>query len=433
MEEKHSGMNKEKTKPLEEQKNYTKKKTINKKMLIFAVLLIIAVYFIYVIYLLVKQPTDIFTVEEGKLYLEETDVGYIIRDEVVVKGNNYKNGMEQIKSEGEKAAKQETIFRYYSKNEENLKKQIAELDVKIQETMKNQADLYPTDVKLIEDQIDEQVEKLNQTTDISKMTEYEKQINNLINKKAKIVGEKSPSGSYLKQLNTQRVKLEKELNEGTETIKASRSGIVSYKVDGLEETLTPNNFSALSKQYLESLNLKTGKLIATSDECGKIINNFEAYIATISNSTQAKEAKIGDKLKVRLSNNVEIGAEVAYTSQENEEETLLVLKIDKEIEELSNYRKISFDLIWWSYSGLKVPNQSIVEKDDIHYVVRNRAGYLSKILVKVERQNDKYAIISNYTIDELKELGFSSSDISNMRNISIYDEILLEPDLEKVK
>ena len=433
MKEKHSVMNKEKSKPLEEQKNYPKKKTINKKALIFAVLLIIAIYFIYVIYLLVKQPTDIFTVEEGKLYLEETNVGYIIRDEVVVKGNNYKNGMEQIKSEGEKAAKQENIFRYYSKNEENLKKQIAELDVKIQETMKNQADLYPTDVKLIEDQIDEQVEKLSSTTDISKITEYEKQINNLINKKAKMVGEKSSSGSYLKQLNTQRVKLEKELNEGTETIKAPRSGIVSYKVDGLEETLTPNNFSALSKQYLESLNLKTGKLIATSDECGKIINNFEAYIATISNSTQAKEAKIGNKLKVRLSNNVEIGAEVAYTSQENEEETLLVLKIDKEIEELSNYRKISFDLIWWSYSGLKVPNQSIVEKDGLHYVVRNRAGYLSKILVQVEKQNDKYAIISNYTIDELKELGFSSSEISNMKNISIYDEILLEPDLEKVK
>lgn len=433
MEEKRSVMNKEKTNPLEEQKNYPKKKTINKKMIAFAVLLIIAVYFIYVIYLLVKQPTDIFTVEEGKLYLEETDVGYIIRDEVVVQGNNYKNGMEQIKSEGEKAANQEIIFRYYSKNEENLKKQIAELDVKIQEAMKNQAALYPTDVKLIENQIDEQVEKLSSTTDISKMTEYEKQINNLINKKAKMVGEKSSSGSYLKQLNTQRVALEKELNEGTETIKAPRSGIVSYKVDGLEETLTPNNFSALSKQYLESLNLKTGKLIATSDECGKIINNFEAYIATISNSTQAKEAKIGDKLKVRLSNNVEIGAEIVYTSQENEEETLLVLKIDKEIEELSNYRKISFDLIWWSYSGLKVPNQSIVEKDGLHYVVRNRAGYLSKILVKVEKQNDKYAIISNYTIDELKELGYSSSQISGMKNISIYDEILLEPDLEKVK
>ena len=44
--------------------------------------------------------------------------GYVIRDEVVVKGNQYKNGMEQIKSEGEKVAKNENVFRYYSKNEE---------------------------------------------------------------------------------------------------------------------------------------------------------------------------------------------------------------------------------------------------------------------------------------------------------------------------
>ena len=232
--------------------------------------------------------------------------------------------MEQIKSEGEKVAKNENIFRYYSKNEENLKKQIAELDVKIQETMKKQTDLYPADVKLVENQIDEEIEKLNKTTDISKLTEYEKKINQLITKKAKIVGEKSPSGSYLKQLNNQRVKLEKELNEGTETIKAPKSGILSYKVDGLEETLTPENFSSLNKQYLENLNLKTGKLIATSDECGKIIDNFQVYIATISSSKQSKEAKVGDKVKIRLSNNNEIEAEIVYISQENEEETLLI-------------------------------------------------------------------------------------------------------------
>ena len=204
------------------------------KLVVLILILAIFSYFIYVIYLLVRQPTDIFTVEEGKLYLEETDVGYVIRDEVVVKGNQYKNGMEQIKNEGEKVAKNENIFRYYSKNEENLKKQIEELDVKIQETMKSQTDLYSSDVKLVENQIDEEVEELNKVTDVSKLTEYEKKINQLVTKKAKIVGEKSPSGSYLKQLNNQRVKLEKELNEGAETIKSPKSGVLSYKVDGLE-------------------------------------------------------------------------------------------------------------------------------------------------------------------------------------------------------
>ena len=72
-----------------------------------------------------------------------------------------------------------------------------------------------------------------------------------------------------------------------------------------------------------------------------------------------------------LSNNKTIDATIQYISQENDDETLLVLEIDKQIEEFTNYRKISFNLIWWSYSGLKVPNSAIVEQDGLKYVVRN--------------------------------------------------------------
>lgn len=404
-----------------------------KKVIISIITILLICYLVYTIYLLVKQPTDIFTVEEGKVYLEETDIGYIIRDEQVVKGENYKNGMEQIKTEGEKAAKDESIFRYYSKNEDDLIKKIAELDEKIQEVMSAQKNLPTSDVILIENQIDEKVEELNNLTDVTKMSECKKEINELVTKKANIIGEKSPSGSYLKQLEEQRTALENELNSGAEYITAPRSGIVSYKVDGLEETLTPQNFSTLSKEYLESLNLKTGKIIATSDESGKIINNFECYIATISTSEEAKKAQIGDKVQIRLSNNVEIDAKIEYLSQENEDEVLIVLEIDRQIEELTNYRKISFDLIWWSYSGLKVPNQAIIEQDELYYVVRNRAGYLNKILVNVKKQNDKYSIVSNYTTDELRELELTDSQIVNNKTLYVYDEIVLNPDLSKVE
>ena len=410
-----------------------KNKKIN-KIIIGIIAILIVCYLGYTIYLLIKEPTDIFTIEEGKVYLEETDIGYIIRDETVVKGENYKNGMEQIKTEGEKAAKGESIFRYYSKNEESLIKQIAELDVKIQEAMATtQTNPFQSDVKILENQIDEKVELLNKTTDIAKLTEYKKEINELVTKKSNIIGEKSPSGSYLKQLQDQRTALENELNSGAEYITAPESGIVSYKVDGLEETLTKDNFSTLTKEYLENLNLKTGKIIATSDECGKIINNFECYIATISSSQEAKNAKIGDDVKIRLSNNTEVDAEIAYISQENEEENLIVLQIDEQIEELTNYRKISFDLIWWSYSGLKVPNQAIIEQNGLHYVVRNRAGYLTKILVNVEKQNEKYSIVSNYDTEELRELGFTESQINSTKTLSVYDEIILNPDLSKVE
>lgn len=400
------------------------------KILISVISLIIVIYIFYTIYLLIKEPTDTFTVEEGTLYLEETAVGYIIRDETVIKGNNYKNGMAQIVAEGERAAKDDAIFRYYSNNESNLTEKIAELDGKIQEALKNEPDAFSSDIKQIEKQLDEKIVELNKLNDYSKITEYRKEIDDLVTKKAKIAGETSPSGSAIKKLIDERSKYEEQLNSGTEYIKTPESGIISYRVDGLEEVLKPEEFNNLTTEFLQNLDTKTGKIIASSEESGKVINNFECYIATTLNSKKANEVEVGNNVTIRLSNNVELSAEIVQVNKENDNNVLIVLKTDRLTEEMINYRKISFDLVWWSSTGLKVPNKAIAEQDGLHYVVRNRAGYLSKLLVKVLRQNDKYSIVEAYSTDELKEMGYE--DISNYKKITIYDEIILKPDLEKV-
>lgn len=409
--------------------NRKKEKKREKKAIIYLVFMIILFYMIYTIYLLIKQPTDIFTIEKGNLYQEETDIGYVIRNEKVIKGENYKNGMMQIKAEGERTAKDENIFRYYSLNEENLKKKIEELDNKIQEVMVKDTSLFTSDMKWLEKQIDEEVADISHITDATKLAEYKKRINDLVTKKAQIAGDSSPKGSYLNQLIKERKNYEAQLNSGAEYVKAIMSGIVSYKVDGLEEILTPDNFSSLSREYLENLDLKTGKIVATSEESGKIIDNFCCYIATISSSQEAKSAQVGQRVKVRLANNVEIPAEITNLINEEDKEIVIILKIEKQIEELINYRKISFDLIWWNDSGLKVPNQAIIELDNLNYVVRNRAGYLNKILVKVKKQGEKYSILEPYTSEELTTLGFSNKEIAQYKKISLYDEILLNPNI----
>ncbi len=412
-------------------KEVNKKQQNVKRIVIYVIVLAILIYIIYAIYLLIKRPTDVFTVEEGELYLQETNIGYVIRNEQVLQGQNYKNGMEQIKAEGEKAAKDEAIFRYYSTNEESLKQKISELDVKIQEAMQNDNSISYSDMKILENQIDEKLENISKVTDVTKLDEYKKEIDDLVSKKSKIAGENSPQGSYLKQLVDERRNYESQLNSGAEYVKAPISGIVSYRVDGLEQTLTPNCFGELTKEYLENLDLKTGKIVAANQESGKIIDNFTCYIATISKTDKAKEAKVGDKVEIRLASNTEIDAEITNVIKEDEE-VILILKIEKHIEELTSYRKISFDLIWWSHSGLKVPNQAIVKENDLNYVVRSRAGYLTKLLVNVVAQNEKYSIVEPYTTEQLTNLGLSEKEISNNKNISIYDEIIINPDLSKV-
>ncbi len=85
------------------------------------------------------------------------------------------------------------------------------------------------------------------------------------------------------------------------------------------------------------------------------------------------------------------------------------------------------DIIWWSDEGLKIPNSAIQKEGELSYVIRSRAGYTDKILVKVLRSNNSYSIVSKYKTEELKQLGFTQNEIINMKSISLYDEIIINP------
>ena len=346
------------------------KKINKKKIILYIVGLAIVIYLLYTIYLLIKEPTNIVTVEEGKLYQEETDIGYVIRDEKVVKGENYKNGMEQIIAEGERASNNENIFRYYSANEESLKQKISELDAKIQEVMLNDKSLLTADIKLLENQIDEKLEDISKITDVTKLTEYKKEIDNLIAKKAKMAGESSPKGSYLRQLIEERKNYENQLNSGAEYVKAPMSGIVSYRVDGFEEVLGTENFDNLTSEILEKLDIKTGKIVSTNNECAKIIDDFNCYIAVVLNSDTAKKAEIGEFVNITLASGNEIKTSIIYKKIQDDGKALIVFKLPVLTNELMSYRKISFNITWWSYSGIRIPNSSIIEENNLKYVMK---------------------------------------------------------------
>lgn len=399
---------------------------------VFAVVLILALVFIYAVYLvakLVQNPTNTFMVTNGKISQEESDIGYIIREETVVKGQNYKNGMVKIKNEGEKVAKGDSVFRYYSSGEEELKNKIAELDVEIQSLMQNEKSSFPSDVKLLESQIEKELDSIYGLNNAQKIQEYKKNINSYITKKAKI---SSPSDSRLKELLRQREEYENRLTSDSENVNAPESGIVSYRVDGLESVLTTEDFTKFNKSFLQDLKLKTGQTVASNEEVGKIINNYQCYIVFNSNTNEAKNSKVGDTIKIRVQNSDTLKASVENIIDEDDESKTITVKITNDVEKLIAYRKISFDIIWWDAEGFRIPNEAIKEENGLSYVVRNRNGYYNKMLVKILKQNDEYCIVRQYKTEELEELGFTSSQIYSMRNIALYDEIVLNPTDEQM-
>lgn len=402
-------------------------KVENLKFLGLVLCVVIVVIFFTNSTKILKKPTDTFVVEKGMISYEESASGYIIRDEYLLQGENAKNGMVQIKYENEKVSKGDSVFRYFSNNEENLVKQIAKLDEEINDAIAQDESSAPTsDMLSVEKQIEDTLDSMYDENELRKLEEEIKKIEGYITKKAQLAGEYSPTGSLVKSLVEKRSSLEAQLNSNAETIMAPESGIVSYRVDGLEEILKCNDFSYLNRQALEGYDIKTGATVPQSSERGKVVNNFICYMAVPMKTEKADGAKVGDTVTIRLSNSKEIEAKIIYIVEEQDGSKILVFEFKDRIEELIEYRKISIDIIWWKYSGFKISNSAIVtDEKDLSYIRKQNAGYEEKILIKVLRQNETFSIVTNYKDEELAELGFTEDEISDMIDLKLHDEIIL--------
>ena len=370
---------------------------------------------------------NIYILTKGELYAEDETVGYIIRDEQVIRDDENSSGIYKIASEGQKVAKDEYVFRYYKESEKELTEKINEVDYQIQELLEKEKIKPSADIKVIENQIEEKLNNLNYLSNYQEIRESKDNIEELISKKINYIAELTDNVEIKKYIQ-QRKEYENQLINGASYKTATMSGVVSYKVDGLEDKLKVNNFSELTDTFLESLDLKTGQIISSSNEYGKVIDNFKCYIAVVINSELAKQAKVGDKVTLRISTTEDDDAEIVQINEGSGNRTI-IFELNNMSQNLINYRKIAIDIIWWEKNGYKVPNKAIFTKNfngqDLNYIIRNKNGVQTEILVKIEKQNDKFSIISSYDSSELQELGIDEDYIKNYKKISNYDEIVL--------
>lgn len=393
---------------------------------IITILLAIAaiIYILFAMRTVIEKTADAYVVKQGTLSQEDETIGYIIRAESVVKGEDYANGIYAIASEGQRVAVGEAIFRYYSDSEKEIKEQINGLNYKIQELLLQQEkNDTSADIKSIEKQIEEKIKKLNTLTNYQEIVENKKSIDNLITKKINFISDVTEN-KEIKSLVKERKSYEEQLKKGSEYQTAPIGGIVSYRVDGFEEKLSIEKFNEITEAYLNKLDIKTGKIISTSNECGKVIDNFKCYIALTLNSKNAMSAKVGDKVDLRISNDEEIEAKIVQINEQSGKRTI-IFEMSKLTENLINHRKIIVDVIWWNVSGLKVPKQALTKENGRYYVTRSKSGIQTKLLVKVKKETDKFAIIEAYSDNELKEMGFGSSEIRKYNKITNYDEIII--------
>ena len=259
----------------------------------------------------------------GKLNMKEMTDAYVIRNEVVLQGNNYQNGMEKEITEGKRVAKGETVFRYYATGNDEIRKQISDVESQIVEAQKTEPAIYNTDIEVLKAKIKELEEKIYTTNNVEEIRNYKKEITDTTYKIATIVSNQSPDGSVLKSLITQRNDLLSQLTQGAEVITTENSGTVSYRIDNLEETFKTGDFSYLTKEFLDGLDLRSGEIIETSAEKGKVIVDFNCYLACEMDSDAAMQTKVGDRVKIELDPALIVKAKVVQINEGNDSRVLV--------------------------------------------------------------------------------------------------------------
>lgn len=328
---------------------------------------------------IIGKNIDTLVIESETVELKVSAKGLIIRDEYLIKSNQ-SGIIKSMVNSGEKLKKGDALAAIYSnsKDLEENKSKIVQLNKEIDEL---------------------ETEYENSKSDISK---------ELINVK-------------IKNKKEQRVVLNDENNKNINYLNITTSGVVSTKYDGYEDIYTLDKLENLTSKDIEDAENNYKELdientsIKESEVVARIIQSDYSYIAICTKDNNIFE----DNQKVEIvfdSENIQGNVEKIYR---NGNDNVVIFKISNQNVEIYDTRVKEFDIIYKQIDGLKVPKQSVKEKNDQKgvYVLNQETKKVDFIELKnIQYEDDEFIFIDYY-----------KNQKEGIKTIDIYDEIILKP------
>ncbi len=386
-----------------------------------------------------KNSINYIIARNGRITSYEDVTAVVVRDESLVDISMFSGDMQVVAQDGTRVANGDTLVSFVKNSNPDYDKRINEIDTNLQELIEQSQIEYTQDLNTVDKTIGAQIYNLlDKKNSIYDINIYKKSIYSNMEKKIELVGSAFPKDSEINALIKERKELEKSKEQDKEELKAKKAGLVSYRIDGYENTFKPQAFRELSVNKIRNIKYNPDQQIPTSIDNLKIINNFYNYLVLITKSKEAKELSLNDEIKVSIDDNL-LDYEKAVVEYiiEDQDERLLVLRVKNNIEKLSQYRVIKAYIIWWNYEGIKVQDEAIYETDikdetgtktyaHVNALkVLGTTGYQKEVWVKINESAEGYSIVSNYDDEELKELGIPENLIDNRNTLNLYDRIVI--------
>ena len=133
--------------------------------------------------------------------------------------------------------------------------------------------------------------------------------------------------------------------------------------DGYETRLTPQILESMTVSDFQGLWEEA--VDAPAQNAGRLIASAQWYYACAVESRYLEDLEVGDSLQVSLGGEVDLELNLTVTRVNREEEMgLLVLSSQDHLASVSALRRLNADVIFHSYSGLRVPREAVCYSEE---------------------------------------------------------------------
>lgn len=376
----------------------------SEKVLKFFVVLLIAVFFVHQAAAAVYKPIS----TESATYYTAADglniTGLIIRNETLVKSQNG-GVMHFIASDGSRVAKDGVIANIYDNESASITlTNIDSVNTKITdiEEMLSYNDLEAADLDMINSRVQKSLDSMIVSVSGGNFNGYSECKENLLsslNRRQIAMGETADFSSQLAALKSELASLSASLPAAKGTIRAEKSGYFVSKTDGYEQTLTTDILDTLTPEKLDSVKAEQ----TPADVIGKIVSDYEWYIAAKVSINESLKYKEGDSLIIYTS--VKSYPQMPVTVKkinisESSSSAVLIFECSDMNSELASMRSGPMTVVKKEYSGLKVPKNALRVVDSKRGVYVLTGMQIKFVEVNVLFSNDSYIICEKQTEDE---------------------------------
>ncbi len=331
---------------------------------IITILFFIAVlcYVGYAVFQAVYDPLTTSVVIEYEAGEACFTTGYVLRDETVLTSRYPITVL--TRSEGEKVgAGQAVAVGYLDDTAHQRQDEIDNLTARLaQLEYAYSSELEFSDIAALENSIASNLAAVAAAVnrrDLTGASTTGSELKSLVLRRYSDTADASAIQAEIDSMESQLAALTSQAGSDTRTITAGSPGYFSGTVDGYESLLRPDAIGSFTVEQLETLEESVTTL--PEGAFGKLISGDTWYYMTVISSEYAGQVEAGGTVRVTFSQDLTepITMTVDTVSEVEDGRCVLVLSCSRYMADVTLLRHVSADIVFSSYSGLRVPKNAI--------------------------------------------------------------------------